>query len=336
MVTTISSPATLQNVYIPTRLRDKLERLLKDLPLPTPENLPMLRARLLRVIARLDIDTLDAILKLNQTPTSESGLLIRNAPLGLPLPKTPLDGAIASKPKNVTENFLVAVGLLLGQPTAFRREKNGELVPNIVPVPGHGDYISNEGYQVPLDFHNDLSHLGQHAPGYVLLLCLRGDPRHEAITYHVDVRDVLPLLDARDVEILRTPSFRIELPASFITDEGSERFSPPMPVISGPDFAPQISGEFNSTVPLDERAARALRALEDACRRPGVAHAIDLREGDCLVLRNRAALHARSVYNPQFERDDRRWLQRLYVMADLWQSRHAMRETTCLLDGTFL
>jgi len=327
--------SAIRTVSLANETKWHLEEMLQKFPVPTPETLSQYRAELLRVIVQLDTEILEAILKLGFDPSTESALLIKNSPLGRALPGTPLDGGRCLKEDYVSENFVSALGILLGQPVAFPREKKGELVANLVPLPDQGHSVSNAGYLVPLDLHSDLVHLGANTPAFVLLLCLRGDPHGEAKTFHVDARDVLARLNPEELEVLRTPRFRIELPASFAAD-GEERLSPPMPVVTGPAFAPQLNGELNSTHALDQSADRALRALRAACYQPGVARPLDLRDGDCLILRNRAALHGRSTYSPQFEGDDRRWLQRLYVMADVWQARHAMKGSSFLLDGLFM
>ena len=327
--------SAIKTVSLSSEAKGRLEDLLRRFPVPTPEAVGRHRAGLLRAIVQLDTEVLEAVFGLGVDPHSESALIIKGSPLGKLPPVTPLDGGRCLKEDYVSENYLLALGLLLGQPVAFPREKKGELTPNLVPLPEEGYSVSNAGYLVPLDLHSDLVHLGSNTPAFVFLLCLRGDPRGDAKTFHVDARAALALLDPADVSVLRTPRFRIELPASFAAD-GEERLSPPMPVVAGPAFAPQLNGEFNSTRPLDERAARALGALSEACRQPGVASALDLRDGDCLVLRNRAALHGRSPYSPQFEGAARRWLQRLYVMADVWQARHAMKGSPFLLDGLFI
>jgi L-asparagine oxygenase len=329
-------PPRLLELTISASVRRRLEHLLKAYPIPSAKTVSRYLGELIRLVAELDIEILSAILRFASDPESESALLIRNSPLGKPLPKTPLTGDREPKPNHIPENFLIGLSLLLGRPIAFPREKKGELVANLVAVPGLGTSVSNAGYLVPLDLHADLVHLGDNMPAFVLLLCLRRDPTGSAKTFLVDARDVLASLDKRDIEILRNANFRIELPESFIGDLEGERFSSPMPVISGPDFAPQINGEFNSTIALNEPARHALDALKSAARQPGLAQVLELQEGDCIVLRNRAVLHGRSCYQPQFDTDERRWLQRTYVMADTWQARHAMRNSAFLLDGAFL
>lgn len=313
-----------------------LDRDLRRLPLPRTDTVATHTVELLRLVSRFDEENLRAILNFATDAREPSGLLIQDCPLGEPLPPTPVSGGRAVKDNYVAENFSLLIASLLGHPAAFTNEKAGELIANLIPLPGRGHSVSNEGYSVPLDLHSDLVHLGPHTPAFVILACLRGDVRGEAITFHVDARDVLSLLDPEDVAVLRQPRFQIELPASFQRSEGNGRsLSDPMPVISGPSYAPQIAAEFNSCRPTDEHAARVLTALERACRAPGVATGINLQSGDVLLLRNRAALHGRSPFSPQFDSGKQRWLQRLYVMADLWAVRHAMTSTH-LLEGAFL
>lgn len=313
-----------------------LNRELRDLPLPRHDTVDTHTISLFALLARLDKQILQVLLTFAHNPLGPSALLLQGCPLGEPLPPTPLSGTQIVKGNYVAENFLLLLGLLLGHPVAFSNEKAGEIIANLIPLPGRGRSISNEGYSVPLELHSDLVHLGVYTPAFVILLCLRGDVRGEAITFHVDVRNVLPLLDAEDVAALREARFQIELPASFQQDKNNAKsLSAPMPIISGPAYAPQIAAEFNSCRPQDERAARALAALERVCRRPGIATGVNLQAGDALLVRNRAALHGRSPFSPQFDTGTQRWLQRLYVMADLWPVRHAM-SSTHLLEGAFL
>lgn len=327
---------TFRELRLSTAKRHWLNRRLREFPLPDAGSPHLHRVELLRIMLRLGDEVLGPLLEFGRDPCAPSALLIGNSPLGAPLPKTPTGGhKRAVKSDAVTENFVVGLGLLLGEPVSFSMEKEGELVPDIVPVRRNADSVSNEGYRVSLKPHSDLIHLGSHAPAFVILLCLRGDPLEEAVTSHIDARDVLPLLEPSDVAQLRQPRYRIEIPASFQGAADAPLLSTPMPLLSGPDFAPQLSAEFNSTHPLDGRAARALKALEAACQRPGVAHEIRLRTGDCLLTRNRAALHGRSTYRPRFS-GNQRWLQRLYVASDLWPLRHAMGGSYRVFNGAFL
>ena len=243
----------------------------------------------------------------------------------------------------VSENFLFMLGLLLGQPCGYRPETADGLVMNLVPDVGRRGTRSSAGYEVPLDYHVDLIHLGAHTPDMVATLCLRGDPAGEAVTYCIDARDVAGLLSEKAKATMREPLYRIELPESCFDGgagaagpRGREAwFSEPMPLLLGPDELPQISAEFNSTVGTTPEAGDALRELQRVCKEPGLAHEVRLTSGTALIIRNRASLHSRSTYRPEFS-GAQRWLQRLYVTSDLWKSRGALAPGSCVLEGAFI
>lgn len=321
-------------------VKEKLARQLKEIPPPSP-TLPA-RGPLIRAAGSLDDDLLNALLAISGNPSAPAFLLIENCPLG-DLPETPRTSRQQVDKDAVSENFLLMLGVLLGQPCGYRPETADALVMNLVPDAERRSTLSSAGYEEPLGYHVDLTHIGVHAPDIVATLCLRGDPAGEAVTYCIDARDAVAGLSSKAKAVMREPLYSIGLPdscrgvaAGADWSPGEEAtFSEPMPLLSGPDELPQISVEFNSMRAETPEAEAALRELKRVCGEPGLPNEVRLTSGTALIIRNRASLHARSAYRPEFS-GDQRWIQRLYVTSDLWKSRGALAPNSCVLEGAFI
>jgi L-asparagine oxygenase len=248
--------------------------------------------------------------------SGESGtLLLSGLPIDHVLPPTPSAAGSVRRTATVASAGLALIALGLGEPIAFAPEKSGALVQDVVPVPTLAASQSNGG-SVALTFHTENA-FHPHRPDYVLLLCLRPDPERTAALRVSSIRRALPLLDADDVEALRSPWYLTGPPPSFgSADDGTH----PHPVLHGSADDPDVTVDFNATRPLGPRAAAALDRLGQAMD----ATAIDVRllPGDLAVVDNRVAVHGRSRFQPAYSGHDR-WLHRMFVQIDLRRSRAA-------------
>ncbi|MBO0916141.1 L-asparagine oxygenase, partial [Streptomyces laculatispora] len=89
------------------------------------------------------------------------------------LPATPSVPGSVQRQTSVSAAVLTMVACGLGEPLAYRAEKSGALVQDVVPVPGQETFHGNAG-SVPLSFHTE-NGFHPHPPDYVIFLCLRAD-----------------------------------------------------------------------------------------------------------------------------------------------------------------
>lgn len=103
-----------------------------------------------------------------------------------------------------TEEFLLNVASMLGEPVGYEPELGGAIVQNIVPVAGSERQQVSTSSSVTLAWHTETA-FHPDAPHYLVLLCRRGDP--SAATRLSSIHDILPLLDEATLEVLRSPRF---------------------------------------------------------------------------------------------------------------------------------
>ncbi|MBY8851239.1 hypothetical protein K7G98_24000, partial [Saccharothrix sp. MB29] len=124
-------------------------------------------------------------------------LLVRGLPVDpARLPPTPARPGSVQRTATVPASSAVLVALHLGEPMAFREEKSGALVQDVVPVPGMEETQGNAG-SVPLTMHVENA-FHPDRPDYVGLLCLRNDHDNVAGLRVASVRRALRLLPERE------------------------------------------------------------------------------------------------------------------------------------------
>ena len=239
---------------------------------------------------------------------ADSGVLtITNLPVAPePLPPTPSVPDSTEPAATAPAVIIVLIGQQLGELIAYRDEKHGALVQNVVPVPELARTQSNGGSS-PLELHTENA-FHPNRPDYVGLLCLRS--AHEGVgTQVASIRHALPLLDAGEQEILRQARFVTAAPPSFRSEERSQ----PRPVLIGAPDDPDLCVDFHATAPQDTEAATALTRLRDALLQ--VRAELVLRPGSLVFLDNRLVVHGRSGFAPRYDGGDR-WLHRVFVHLD--------------------
>ncbi|RSS54534.1 clavaminate synthase [Streptomyces sp. WAC07061] len=253
-------------------------------------------------------------------------LLLRNVPVVAsdPLPETPsVPGSVERVPA-VASALVTAAMMQLGEVIAYRSEKTGALVQNVVPVPGSENSQSNAG-SVLLELHVENA-FHDNKPDYVGLLCVREDATGDAKLCTSSIRRALPLLSERTVAVLAAPRFLTEPPPSF-GDLNS--VTPAHPILVGDREDPNILVDFAATHPLDDEAAAAMSELREALMR--TMSALALRVGDLAVVDNRLAVHGRTSFTPRYDGQDR-WLHRVYAHLDHRRSRVDRKGGGAVLD----
>ncbi|MER5368598.1 clavaminate synthase family protein [Streptomyces sp. NPDC002722] len=233
------------------------------------------------------------------------------------LPATPSVPGSVQRLASVPAAVLTMVACGLGEPLAYRAEKSGALVQDVVPVPGKETFHGNAG-SVPLSFHTE-NGFHPHPPDYVIFLCLRADHDRRAGMRVAGIRQALPLLTPASRQTLFAPEFLTTPPPSFSPDAArGEPDVEPRPVLSGAVEDPDIRMAQLVTSPLTPRATAALTEFGRACE--ASSRTLRLTPGDLVIIDNRVTVHGRTAFQPRYDGADR-WLQRTYVTTDLRRSR---------------
>ncbi|GAA0460164.1 TauD/TfdA family dioxygenase [Streptomyces sp. NPDC046215] len=252
-------------------------------------------------------------------------LLIQGLPVGGDaLPPTPARPGSVQREATLAAAVLTLVAGGLGDPAAYRPEKSGAIVQDVVPVPGQEDYQSNAG-SVRLSFHTENA-FHPHRPDFVLLLCLRADHERVAELRTACIRQALPLLSDASRQALFSEEFVTEPPPSFGMSDG---VSTPHAVLYGAAEDPDCCVDFAATKPTTGRAASALLELQDLFDR--TAQDIRLVPGDLAIVDNRVTVHGRTPFRPRYDGQDR-WLQRTFALTDLRRSRGSRAGDGHVLD----
>ena len=259
----------------------------------------------------------DALCELVDDGAPAGAMLIRNLPVG-DVPPTPLSPVAVTGKDNVSEFVLLTIARRLGQPVGYAPEHGGDIVQNLLPTPDDAARQVSTSSDVELEFHTETA-FHRHKPRYLLLLCLRGDPRAETLLCSIpQVADQLPL-GVR--QVLREPRFRTGVDESFGPGH-SDVLGHLVPVLGGSTDRPTSTFDADLMVGVDDEARDALECLRQAIRRDHIG--VTLRSGDLLVIDNAVAVHGRSSFPARFDGTDR-WIQRTFVVADLAASAEERR-----------
>jgi L-asparagine oxygenase len=260
-----------------------------------------------RLSCHLPVRLLEAIRQYRHDPGGDGLLTVGNLPIDEDaVPPTPDVPDSAETSATIPAATAMLLGLQLGEVIAYRDEKRGALVQNVVPVRSLAGSQSNGG-SVELSLHTENA-FHPHRPDYVGMLCLRGG-REEVGTLVSAVRHALPLLDESDVAVLRTARFVTSAPPSFRAGHRTD----PHPVLTGGTADPNVRVDFHATSALDEAAAGALERLRGAMVAEGTA--MVLRPGEMAFMDNRVLVHGRGAFTPRYDGRDR-WLHRIFVHLD--------------------
>lgn len=247
-------------------------------------------------------------------PGPDGLLLIRNLPVEeSALRPTPTVPESVERVATAAAAVQVLIAQELGEVCAYRAEKTGALVQNVVPVPGQEDMQGNAG-SVMLEMHVENA-FHELRPDYISLLCLRNDHDNKAALRTACIRRALRLVPDSSRELLHEPRYHTDAPASF---GGRANGGSPHPVLNGDREDPNVRVDFVSTQPDDEEAARAMADLSRAVA--DVTIAVVLQPGTLVFADNRLALHGRTAFRPRYDGRDR-WLHRVFVQMDGRRSR---------------
>lgn len=262
---------------------------------------------------RLPRELLGMLREFRHEPGPEGVLLLRNLPVEEDLPATPVTPGSFRSRATVAGAAVATAMLQLGEVIAYRSEKSGALVQDVVPVPGHESQQSNAG-SVRLHMHTENA-FHPNRPDYLGLMCVRADPTGDARLCTASIRRALPLLSRPARQILSEERFLTEPPPSFGDGDG---VTPVHAVLRGAPEDPDVVVDFASTHPVDAGARQAMAELRAAFDR--VTHALAFDVGDLALVDNRLTVHGRTSFRPLFDGSDR-WLHRVYAALDRRRAR---------------
>lgn len=267
-----------------------------------------------RASCRLPVNLREALREFRHDPGPDAVLLLHGFPIRdedlSPTPTVAESVAIHATPSAA---MLALTNAQLGELVAFRPEKGGALIQDVVPVPHREQDQSNAGSTL-LQMHAENA-FHPYRPDMVALLCLRGDRDGDGALTVASIRNALPLLSPKARKVLATRAFVTEPPPSFGTGAG---LASDHAVLDGDLDDPDLQVDFFSTKPLDEMAASAMHELAGALQ--AVTQRVELRAGDMAILDNRLAVHGRTAFSPYYDGRDR-WLQRAFVHLNYRNSR---------------
>ncbi|MEU6895242.1 TauD/TfdA family dioxygenase [Streptomyces sp. NPDC046557] len=262
---------------------------------------------------RLPVRLREVIRRYRHDPAEDGILILGNLPVDEHrLPDTPTVPESVERIAAAPSSLATLIGLQLGEIIAYRQEKSGALVQNVVPVPGREFSQSNAG-SVPLELHVENA-FHPYRPDYVGLLCLRNDHTKTAGTLVSSIRRALQLLSEDDKAVLNQPRFVTAPPPSFHAGDAT----PVHAVLEGDLADPNVQVDFSATSALDDVAKLAMERLRDAFLE--VSTSLVLQSGEMAFVDNRVAIHGRTAFTPRYDGRDR-WLHRTFVHLDNRRSR---------------
>ncbi|WP_308706068.1 TauD/TfdA family dioxygenase [Nocardia nova] len=242
-------------------------------------------------------------------------LYIENLPCPADLPPTPVHaGEHRPTCDTLGEYVMTVFSCGLGCPISYLDQRDGRIFHDVYPTYENAGAVSSHSSRVGLGFHTEMF-FHPAPPDYVMLHCLRSDPRQMAGTWVAAAADIELSLCPRDRMTLRQPRFALDL--AHLHGRYRHRGNPiqetdPRPVI--PVLADQRSTGFRFEpalmTPLDAQAEHSMCLAEQAAER--CAARGKLREGGLLLIDNRRAAHARTAFPARFDGADR-WLRRMML-----------------------
>ncbi|WP_422769359.1 TauD/TfdA family dioxygenase [Plantactinospora sp. WMMC1484] len=308
-------PATPYRVELSTGERTELDAVARQLARTPPSLVDdadwLSEAR--RLGCHVPVRLREAIRRYRHSSGPDGLLLITNLPIVDDGRRpTPTEPDSVERLATVPACVAMLLGQELGEVIAYREEKQGALVQNVVPVRALARSQSNGG-SVPLELHCENA-FHPHRPDFVGLVCLRQGQQEQVGTSVAAIRPAVAQLGERHRTTLRQPRFVTDAPPSFRSGEPASAH----PVLDGSASDPDVRVDFNATRALDEEADEALRGLREAVREFRTVQV--LRPGEMVFLDNRVVMHGRDAFAPRYDGRDR-WLHRVFVHLDHRRSR---------------
>jgi L-asparagine oxygenase len=310
--------STLPTVVLEDRERHALTRLVEDGSSGDPitdTDAYVLDSQLRS--AELPTRLRELLLRLRAKGSDVGGALIRNVPIG-DIPPTPAHADLGVGMRLAAAKAMSVIVGYLGEQFGFLPELGGQIVQDILPVPGFEDTQQSISSRAPLELHCETAFTDTRAD-FIALLCLRPDPDQRAMTLLSPARNVLAGLDSDTVAVLRQPRFSTTVDGSFLRGSGlaDAVTVAPIRILTGSPDRPRLRCDFAETAGLDPVAQQAVEALYRAAGDAAIG--IHLQAGDLLIIDNHGSFHGRTSFAMTRVGNDR-WLLRTFVTRDLARS----------------
>lgn len=238
------------------------------------------------------------------------------------------------------ELLLLTHASLLGEPFGWATQQNGQLVHDVLPIPGEETEQMGSSSKAELLWHTeDAFH--PFRCDYVGLLCLRNHQRAVTTLGWPDLSRLAP----EDRATLFEPRYLIRPDSSHTPEQNTGGAQPaecfeaiaemdgdpePVAVLFGAADDPylRIDPAYMRPGTGDEAARRAYDNIT-ALIEEGLHHIV-LEPGSLLLVDNYQAVHGRKPFAAAYDGRDR-WLKRVNITRDLRRSRAARQSATSLL-----
>lgn len=236
-----------------------------------------------------------------------------NVDIGL-IPPTPETQYFDNSSLLPVARILKDIASEYGSPISFIQEHRGELVQNIIPIHKTQNQQVSTSSKIELGLHTETA-FHPYRPSTVLLLCLRGDPA--ATTTYADIDEISKLIDPDTLSTLTHPWFTTSIDDSFRTngEKDMEFVCSILKQITNDsikvDPVYEITYDEVLMKGINEQATDALGTLKEAIGR--CTREVVLRDGDLLIIDNKATVHGRRPFNARYDGTDR-WVQRMLVL----------------------
>lgn len=250
---------------------------------------------------------------------ADGAILLRNLPQDPLLPLTPIEAnkqAIINT--HMSELWMCSIASFFGEPIGYLQEREGKIFQDVFPTPEHANKLSSRSFSTALGFHTEMV-FHPFSPDHLLLYGLRQDPNKNARTLFSSIRKLLLLLPAPIKDILFSKSFRLSFshvhsPYKVHGKPISEAEGPNVSILYGEESDPSIRFEKEMMVPQTPEAQEALEILSELITRN--LSEVTIEPGSLMIFDNRHCVHARSVFNAEFDGRDR-WLRRMHIVRSL-------------------
>lgn len=251
----------------------------------------------------------------------------KNLPTDNNVPMPPIDQSLYSridKKSYISENILVLIGLIYGEPYSMYYESKG-LVNNLIPLKNAKKDFTGVGSAVELGFHIENSALrymtSKNCSPKALLLTGVRQQENPPITPIADAREALKLLCDEDIKMLFKPHYKIKLPYRWRIDKNSKNYKTEfIPILNKVNESLFCNGAFYGDMIEEvktERAQTALKNFEKALYDTMIQEVI--KPGEVVCIDNRVMYHSRFKFDAKFNSNGQayRWIQRIFVTEDL-------------------
>lgn len=273
--------------------------LLADTPSPYTGDLTAFLAHARRLNAGFSAFTRDALQRLAAGESTHHQFT--DIPVRESVPPT-ATAYVSRIPKQTfhSEGVIGAVSLELGRLFGYE-ETSRYVMYDIYPVKGYEESRSFINSRKMLAFHSDGSAHPELSPDYVLLYCIRSDPR--AINLVAGLDALLGGLPPTVVALLKRPVFK------HLVSQSPERYVlKPILFVERGKLA--VSYDEENVAGIDVEATAAQDMLNKRLRE--IAVELPNSDNSLLIIDNRRSLHARGAFTPRFDGTDR-WVKGAFV-----------------------